>query len=60
MRIRMDGGYGRRMKSERQILEFERCVESLIKREILIGQIAGRDLRNQVIAIWRGGVVSGY
>ena len=39
------------------ILEFEDVLKSLIKQEILIGQMAGRDLCNQVIAIWRGGSV---
>ena len=43
------------------ILEFENVLKSLIiKRDILIGQMTGRDLCNQVITIWRGGVVSGY
>ena len=42
------------------ILEFEDVLKSLIKREILIGWMAGQDLRNQVITIWRGGVVSEY
>ena len=53
MQIRMDDC--EKMKFEPQILEFERCVESLIKRRILIGRMADQDLRNQVIAIWRRG-----
>ena len=32
----------------------EDVLKSLIKRDILIGQMAGQDLRNQMIAIWRG------
>ena len=42
---------GRKMKFEHQILKFGRCVESSIKQEILIGRMAGQDLRNQVITI---------
>ena len=39
------------------ILEFKDVLKSLIKQDILIGWIAGRDLHNQVIVIWMGGSV---
>ena len=35
------------------ILEFENVLKSLIKQGILIGWMAGWDLHNQVITIWR-------
>ena len=35
--------------------KLEWVLRSLIKQNILIGQMTGQDLHNQMIAIWRGG-----